>query len=743
MNMPSCMLRLLALALLSIGSLAAQTRPVVLNETTKIVPPLGTGVNYLALSGDHMLALGGTETSMEDGYAVFHYQRMSSGEWTYMGLVTYTANSGDPYSEPSISLKGAIGAVTINDGGYAAVLEYTGGGWQVHRISLPGPNSSGAAISGNRVAFGFHGDAPSSLAIVEKNSAGVWAISSILEGTIGQHDGDYVGPHGISLAENQLSMAGDYFLYPGGDTQTGNETVIFDRVNGQWVKSHALPREYDSAIIDNRIGLFMERYTGPNEIASFFTRNSAGAWANKHTLLTDEFAFDHFVRNPAFTSTRAFAQADMLAFGSVGTVFRREASGRYQHVATLAPSDVLGTRNYDDYGNRIRNVKTITNDGNRIAAIWYTPEGRGGIYVFDVPTALPSPRVLEDTFQDANALGWLTHGPGNWSVVSSDGSYVYRQQSTTGDARAVLGESDATNQSIQADMRVRSGGGTAPWAGLMVRYTDPGNFYYLLVNSKSIQIRRIVNGVFEPIATVPFTWALGRTYNFRLEAIGKRIRAFRDGELAVEAIDASHARGSAGLTMWRAATDYDNVIVTSNPVTALGSDRFSTSFGQPDRDWIKQPANAWVPTTVGSETVLRQTAPTGDARALIGAFARDQIVSATITPRTFASNTGWVGLMARYRDNQNYYYVVVRNATKLSLRKLVNGVIHTIEEIPFNVQANTRYHVRLEAIGSALRMYVNGRLVAEGVDTDLATGRFGLVTYNATADFDDFSATRP
>jgi hypothetical protein len=73
----------------------------------------------------------------------------------------------------------------------------------------------------------------------------------------------------------------------------------------------------------------------------------------------------------------------------------------------------------------------------------------------------------------------------------------------------------------------------------------------------------------------------------------------------------------------------------------------------------------------------------------------------------------------------------------------VNGVHSTIREVPFSVVRGVGYRVRLDAIASSLRLYINERLVAEGVDATLPTGRYGLITFNAAADFDDFKSVRP
>jgi pectate lyase len=141
--------------------------------------------------------------------------------------------------------------------------------------------------------------------------------------------------------------------------------------------------------------------------------------------------------------------------------------------------------------------------------------------------------------------------------------------------------------------------------------------------------------------------------------------------------------------------------------------------------------------------VFRQSVANGDARAVHGGPTGDQIVTADIRPASFHASGGWAGLMARYVDTRTYYYVFLHSSGKASLRRWINGRITVLDEAPFTVTAGTSYRVRMEAIGSSLRLYVNGRLLAEAVDAAIPQGRYGLVTYRAAAEFDNFIATRP
>lgn len=71
--------------------------------------------------------------------------------------------------------------------------------------------------------------------------------------------------------------------------------------------------------------------------------------------------------------------------------------------------------------------------------------------------------------------------------------------------------------------------------------------------------------------------------------------------------------------------------------------------------------------------------------------------------------------------------------------------------MPFTVQPNVSYRVRLETIGTRVRAYVNGTLRAEATDARLVPdsnlprveSRAGVATYKAALDLDSFLVTQP
>jgi len=119
-------------------------------------------------------------------------------------------------------------------------------------------------------------------------------------------------------------------------------------------------------------------------------------------------------------------------------------------------------------------------------------------------------------------------------------------------------------------------------------------------------------------------------------------------------------------------------------------------------------------------------------------------VQSMITVDAFApTGSPWVGLIARYVDANNYYYVTARKANRLSLRKLTNGVVSELGSVSFPVAAGAPFVLRLEAIGDRLRVYVNDELKLERAGAQVVAGKVGVMTYRASALFDAYTAYEP
>jgi len=739
----------LLLACLMLAPSLAAARPAVLEEVTRLTSPDPSLYlrGAVALDGNDLLVVATTwpgfpvSERMGQPVVLLHFERQSDGSWLSRGAIFSSAY--DEYGGERVVLENGLGAVFVGISDYR-LLERTATGWNVTRaVTSPGSQqvifpASTAAVDGRTIALGSTAGAFHVVHLLEKGATGTWTPTVTLPGPRGFPDDEFIGPENVEFVATQVIASGrNMEAFP-----SEFETYVFDRIAGTWQTTGILNGTFSTIVVGDQIALRSKDWPYPGEIVSFETRfRPGGPFWNHHALRTGEWYANKRAGHPTIPGPHAFATASRddqrgLDAGSV-MMF----GGNFSHQATLVASDASA-------GGQLGASMAVS--GRRVAAFgWSAPDAITGsrtetIYVFEVPDPLPAVARVQDTFEDLNSAGWTPWGFTNWRVVSSGGTQVFRQTNTQGDARAIFEEFAGGNQSIQADLQVNAFAGTGThWAGLMARYTDSRNFYYLMHGPSTLQIRKIVNGVFGPIASTPFTLQVGRKYRFRLEAVGTWLRAYVDDRLMLSVRDTSHSHGRTGLAMWKANAEYDNVVVSTSPYTTLHADSFNgTDDENVTPPWETSPVNAWARTTTGA-LVFRQSVASGDARAVHGAPTQDQIVTADIRPRTFHANGGWAGLMARYVDARTYYYVYLHSSGKASLRRWMDGRITVLDEATFTVTPGTSYRVRLDAIGSDLRLYVNGRLLAEAVDSAIPAGRYGLVTYRAAADFDNFKASRP
>ena len=330
---------------------------------------------------------------------------------------------------------------------------------------------------------------------------------------------------------------------------------------------------------------------------------------------------------------------------------------------------------------------------------------------------------------------------------------MFRQASTAGDAGAVLDAYDWTSQSIQAEVKPTAVNGNNRWVELATRRTDASNYYYVTLRSSGIiQLKRMQGGVFATLDSASVPWALNRTYRLRLESVGTLHRVYVDGNLVLEAWDDALAHGRAALLSFRAAADFDNVIVSpflTQTIYSVSVDDVGNPPQLQPEPWTYTGTGQWSWQYEGSnfDPIFKQTSTAGDARAAVGPeqiVNTDQIVQARVRPRAFnAAGDPWVGVMARDHDSGNYVYMSLRRSNTVTLRKVENGSIIQLGSVVRTVTPNTWYTLRLEAVGTRLRAYVNGRLVLEATDPQPEIGRVGLVGYRTAADFDNISAVIP
>jgi hypothetical protein len=292
--------------------------------------------------------------------------------------------------------------------------------------------------------------------------------------------------------------------------------------------------------------------------------------------------------------------------------------------------------------------------------------------------------------------------------------------------------------------------GTDRWVGVATRYRDAGNHYYVTLRSSGrVQLRRLRDGEVTTLGSRELPVAEAGNYRVQFESVGTRHRVFVNGVLQIEVIDGAFASGRVALlTSWTAA-DFDNVVVTpgirlsiydNDIVNGAECERFVTEPG------LRVSGTPQWDCSVFALPFLRQASREGVARAALGPVTRDQVVEARMLVEDFALNgttDKWLGVMTRYGDEGNYYYLVLRSSNVVSLRKLVDGEIVELDSAEFTVTPDLWYRLRLEAVGNKLRGYVNDVLRVEATDTSHDIGISGLATYRTAARIDYFRVHQP
>ncbi|WP_328653694.1 right-handed parallel beta-helix repeat-containing protein [Micromonospora sp. NBC_00330] len=149
----------------------------------------------------------------------------------------------------------------------------------------------------------------------------------------------------------------------------------------------------------------------------------------------------------------------------------------------------------------------------------------------------------------------------------------------------------------------------------------------------------------------------------------------------------------------------------------------------------------WTVATDGSR-VYRQSGTSSDARSLAGTASwTDYSVQATVKPTAFNGSNRFVALLARAQSSTSYYYLALRSNNTVELKRLSGGSSTTLDSAATTVTVGTAYTLRIDVAGSSLKGYVNGTLLTEATDSQFATGRIGVATFNASANFDNVQVT--
>ena len=302
---------------------------------------------------------------------------------------------------------------------------------------------------------------------------------------------------------------------------------------------------------------------------------------------------------------------------------------------------------------------------------------RDEVRVFMLPAPLRAPTPIVNDFEDRDVSD-LTFQSGQFALATRGSDDVLAQSATNGLAIAVLSDSDWTeDQRVEADI-TPAFGSAGSWVGLVARYADANNYYYVSIRDNlTYGIYKRVNGVDTLLYESYFYNTQTPTFRAMLRVIRNQISVDFGFQQGTTVTDNSLSHGRGGVVTSFARADFDDVHVAGTdeyvPLFAreYGFTGYSYESGlhELSGDWdIRESCdeeNCWL-------NGLSQRDTSGNAVAVIGTPVPNQEVNARVRLDAFAASSqgAWFGLLARYVDARNHYYVTVRSTGQIQIRKM-------------------------------------------------------------------------
>ena len=681
-------------------------------------------IDHIAVQGDWILANGIRVAETPNGdFETFEsavvWRRAASGQWAQFQVLR-EENSTQHGIAHAADLGDGIAAF-IHENGGLRVFEFNGTSWVESPVDAASFNHAQVVISGDTILTG-EGGCSWNVVAYNKTANGHWAPSGTLPG--GARDCD--APAGLRWFDFDGSMAavwnGDDF--PDALGPPFRNVQIYQRSGSSWIPAGTLESPTDELVFGPAVALrgSLAAVNGIKRGSHLYRRDGAN-WNHAGQLQALRGADDWHLASGIRLGDGLAAEMDRHDDYDVSlvTVYQEKPDGSFEHAAVLLTPNFYNILSFDMSGRR---VVTAT----------------AGIAVYDLPTTFtPARATVQDDFEGGGSNLWTTIPGSQFSIAATSRSRVYRQASVTGDAAAILSP-DRADQSITADVRITEFNGADRWAGVFTRYTDENNLYYLsLRETGRLSLRKKVAGVITELYWTELPVNLNRNNRITLETVGDRHSIFVDGRLINRTIDKSLFHGHAGVRTYRARADFDNVVLSAAPRITLARGIRASAFEPVDGAWSVGSGN--------TSSTYTQQSTAGDARSLFGPATTDQVFDLSLRADGFAApvagKQSWFGVMLRYVDPSNYYYVSLRSSNEISLRKVVNGAVTVLATAPLAVQTGTSYDLRFEAIGARLRVFRGNELVLQAADGSIPAGRPGFVTYRTAARYTDYLVYMP
>jgi len=672
----------------------------------------------VAIDGGHIIVLASYDGVQQ---ALLYRRNNSDGRWVYRrALVTRTG----AYGQPAVAMKNGIAAIQFGD--QVTLFEYSGGDYVRATSAAPIRQHGGLAISGNSVLIGGN-NCDYDAVIYQKSASGSWAIT----GRIDDNQGQCLAAH----EHYDVELHYDYALL---HAPNANEARAWRR-NGSaldWVAAGVLTPLPNEGAVNASWALQGATAVASNGVV--WRRSGASTWIRQGVTTSVDREESRGIAVAAVYRDGVLVTLESFNWWPFPRVYIETSPGQFEHVANLPSYDGMAIVAHDV------SVRTVVAAARDYSVL------RDEVRVYNLPSQLRPPVPVVNDFEDRNVSDF-TFTSGQFALATRGSDDVLVQSATNGVAVAVLEDTDWTDdQRVEADI-TPTFNGAGSWVGLVARYVDANNYYYLAIRgNQTYGIYKRVNGVDTLLYETYFYNTQTPTFRAMLRVIRDQVSVDLGFQQGHTVTDNSLSRGRGGVATGFARADFDDVHVagTDEYVPLFGreygfaGDDYESGLDELSGDWnideLCDEGGCWL-------EGLAQRDTSGNAVAVIGTPIPNHEINARVRLDSFAASRqgAWFGLLARYVDARNHYYVTVRSTGQIQIRKIVNGVITILGTANFTAVPGQYYDLRFLVINDQLHLYVDGALAVTAHDRDIARGRYGIATYRAAANWDAFWVMQP
>jgi hypothetical protein len=324
----------------------------------------------------------------------------------------------------------------------------------------------------------------------------------------------------------------------------------------------------------------------------------------------------------------------------------------------------------------------------------------------------------------------------NWATEL--GNYTFSNNNTTAlghqaQNTAVLAGVNVPDVSVKATITFT---GAGQFAGLVARYAGAGdtNMYFGRITNNgngtvNAAIFRNVNGALSQVGVGNTVSGTGGTLVFEVQ--GTDLKLFLNGVIVAYGHDSTFTTGSVGIRSSVAVTlsgFQANINNAVNATLPFSDDFTTTSFGnQLSNSWSEQTGNF----NLSTGAAVPQGSVTGLA-TVNGIINPDVNVQGTFS---FTTANQYAGLVARYAgsaDKNMYYGRLVYLGNGVSNAAIYRNLNGTWSQIGsgsnVGVASGT---LTFQTLGSQLKLFLNGNVIASAVDTTFTNGLIGMRSFGS------------